>query len=152
MTWNNRWKRAGIKRKSVVVSSDVKVFDITTPRGDRYSWPAKHIDEATFQSNVVDYAFQGDQDTEWWHANQTARSRKGWFDLAIFQPNRKVGILTELKVRDLDGTSKQPSKAQWRFIAAATACGYDVRSWLYPDDEREAFETLTGLSWSAVQL
>lgn len=143
-------KRTGIKRTLRV--EDPAVFDLLTVKGDRYVWPVKWMSEADFQSNVISWAFRGDPDTKWWHATQTKMSGKGWFDLAIFQPNRKVGILTELKARDRQGNAKAPSKAQWEFIAAAAACGYDVRSWLYPDDEREAFETLTGLDWKTVQL
>lgn len=142
-------KRTPIRRRPVI-EADPAIFTITTKHGDKYLWPVKHISEAEFQKNVIDYAMRGDQATQWWHATQTKHSGKGWFDLAIFQPNRKVGILTELKARDRQGNAKTPSAAQWRFIHAATACGYDVRSWLYPDDEREAFETLTGLSWDSV--
>ena len=128
------------------------MFDLITPNGDRYLWPAKHISEAKFQEKVIDYAYVGDKTTKWWHANQTKHSNAGWFDLAIFQPKRKVGILTELKVRDRQGAPNEPTKKQWEYITAAIACGYDVRSWLYPDDEREIWETLTGRPWSEVQL
>lgn len=142
-------RRTPIQRKPVL-QAEPAIFTITTKHGDRYLWPVKHITEAEFQENVIDYAFRGDQATKWWHATDPTRSARGWFDLVILQPTRGKALVTELKVRDRKGASKQPRKEQWEYIAAAAACGWDVRSWLYPDDEREAFEALTGLSWDSV--
>ena len=147
-TWNGM-RRTAIKRKPR--AADRGDFNLVTVNGDVYRWPAKHVSEADWQDFVIDCAFLGDQDTEVWHCKQTRLSKAGWFDLAICQPKRKVGLLCELKARDRQGATKQASADQKRYIAAAIACGYDVRLWLYPDDEREAFETLTGRPWSEVQ-
>lgn len=143
-------KRTPIKRRQRPEAPGV--FDLVTPFGDRYLWPVRHITEAEFQSHVVDYAFAGDPQTKWWHATDTKRSQRGWFDLVILQPNRGRHIFTELKVRDRRGNAQNPKPHQWEYITAAARCGLDVRSWLYPDDEREAYETLTGRDWSTVQL
>lgn len=135
-------RRSAIRRKKTL--ADPAAFDLVTINGDRYPWPAKWCSEADWQSTVLDYAFLGDRETEHFHCTAPQSSRAGWFDLAVFQPNRKVGVLAELKVRDRQGKTTQASPKQKAFIAAGLACGYDVRLWLYPDDEREAWETLTG--------
>lgn len=114
-------------------------------------WPAAWMSEKDWQENVISYAFHGDRGLKYWHCTTTKTSHKGWFDLALFQPNRRCGILAELKVRDKEGRSKSPSTYQWEFIAAAGACGYDVRSWQWPDDAEEAWTTLTGMPYSAAQ-
>lgn len=142
MTALNALRRSPIRRKPA--AHDPEAFEIVTVHGDRYPWPAKHCTEAIWQTTVLDYAFLGDRGTEHFHCTAPQRSRAGWFDLAVFQPNRHVGILTELKVRDRQGNTKQASPKQKAFIAAGIACGYDVRLWLWPDDEREVWETLTG--------
>lgn len=138
-------RRSPIRRKKTL--ADPAAFDLVTLHGDHYPWPAKWCSEADWQETVLDYAFRGDRDTEHFHCTAPQRARAGWFDLAVFQPHRKVGILAELKVRDRQGNTKQASPKQKSFIAAGIACGYDVRLWLWPDDEREAFETLTGRSF-----
>ena len=138
-------RRSPIRRKKAEHDPEASV--LVTVHGDRYPWPARHCTEAIWQATVLDYAYRGDRDTEHFHCTAPQRSCAGYFDLSVFQPKRKVGILAELKVRDRQGNTNQASPKQKAFIAAAVACGYDVRLWLYPDDEREAFEALTGRSF-----
>ena len=139
-------RRSPIRRKRQPWG-DPAAFDLVTAHGDRYPWPARWCTEATWQETVLDYAYRGDRDTKHFHCTAPQTSKAGYFDLSVFQPNRKVGILTELKARDRQGNTNQASAEQKEFIAAGIACGYDVRLWLYPDDEREAFELLTGWSF-----
>lgn len=133
--WNGLYRSPIRRRKPQPVASSIIAGK---------PWPAAWMSEADWQETVIAWAMFGDRETEYWHCTRTERSRSGWFDLAIFQPTRKVGVLAELKARDKHGKSNSPSKAQWKFIAAASACGYDVRSWEWPDDAREAWELLTG--------
>ena len=139
-------KRNPMRRKARP-EGDPAVFDLITPAGDRYVWPVKHQSEKDWQETVEGYAFIGDNRTALWHCNQTMRSRAGWFDLAIFQPTRRKAYLVELKVRDRKGVAYQASAEQKAFVAAAILSGLDARVWLYPDDEREVYEALTGSAW-----
>ena len=144
MTARTGLKRTAIKRTPFLRR---KPAILRLPDGMKSAgkpWPAAWMDEKTWQECVIDYAFHGDSNMEHFHVTNPQSSRAGFFDLTIFQPTRGVGIMVELKVRDMEGHSKSPSKAQWKFIAAGVACGYDVRSWLWPDDAVEAWETLTG--------
>ena len=145
VTYRNGLKRSPIQRKPRAV--DPTAFDIVTQDGDRYPWPASWMSEADWQETVIDYAKFGDRDLKWWHCLDSRKNRRGWFDLVLLQPNRGVAILTELKVRDRQGNTKQASAEQKEFIAAALACNLDVRLWLYPDDQRDAWITLTGRPW-----
>ena len=132
-----------------VPQSDPAIFEIETKDGDRYIWPVEHMPEEGadgWRATVEGWAILGDNDTMIWHAqtSETTRSKKGWFDDAIFQPRRGYHVLAELKVRDREGDANTPSTAQWRYISAALKSGVNVQVWTWPDDGRLAFESLTG--------
>jgi hypothetical protein len=138
-------KRAPMKRRIDSAALNPGDFLLETAEGRVWRWPSSWMSEADWQGTVEDWAVKvGDRDTQLWHCRNTRESQKGWFDLAIFQPNRKKGLLTELKVRDRKGVANTPSVDQWAFIYAGIACGYDVRVLTFPDDAFAAWEAVTG--------
>ena len=147
-------KRSAIKRRApAVAQSDPAIFEIVTKDGDAYLWPIRHMEEVKeWMPTVIDWAHFGDPATKHWHANQTQRSDEGFFDVMILQPTRGKALMVETKVRDRAGEAKQPTTAQWSYIYAAIACGWDARVWLWPDDAREAYETLTPYSYDAFKV
>jgi len=137
--------RTPIRRRVDAGALNPGEFLMETGEGRVWRWPASWMSEKDWQDTVLDWAVKiGDRDTQHWHCTDSRKSQRGFFDLSIFQPNRKKGLLTELKVRDRKGTANQPSIEQWAFIYAGVACGYDVRVLTFPDNAFEAWEAVTG--------
>lgn len=139
-------RRTGIKRRPPTVpQSDPSLFEIVTAAGDAYLWPIKHMEEVKeWQPTVIAWAFLGDPATKWWHCTSAQKSQPGFFDVVILQPTRGFGCLAELKVRDRQGVANPLSTYQQDYLYAAVHSNIDARAWTWPDDAREAFETLTG--------
>ncbi len=145
---NSTLRRTPIKRRPVD-NAPVAQFDIVTKDGDVYPWPAKFMDEVReWQPTVIAWAKLGDPKARTFHVVTTKTSDGGWFDLAIMQPTRGKGFLRELKVRDRHGVANGLSKEQQGFAYDAIASGWDAACWTWPDDGREAFETLTDYDWT----
>ena len=152
--WNGL-KRTGFKRRPKLPLSAIDESALALKRSKSASrsplvhtadglfiagmaWPACWMAEKTWQATVEEWAESYGWTT--WHCRMPQQSKAGWFDLAIMGDG--CGVLAELKARSREGDLKSPTNQQWRYIAAATKAGWDVRVWDWPDDRDEAYDTL----------
>lgn len=138
-----------MKRRVDSAALNVGDFLLETHEGRVWRWPASWMSEKDWQGTVEDWALFGDRDAVFWHCRtgDDSRSKRGWFDLSIAQPNRKYGVLTELKVRDRKGDAGEVKADQQTFLYAFTLAGYNVALWTFPDEAFTAWTALTGRSW-----
>jgi len=116
------------------------VFEIVTPRGDRYAWPEMYLPEepqpgwnrrvhACFRWQVEDYL--ADKGWSYWHCDYEPGSEPYFWDLVC---HRDREVWFELKVRGPKGNANGLSAGQWEFYQRLLRAGCEAHVITWPDD------------------